>query len=547
MRKPNKVFVMSMAVFGAYLGVHAYAATAPGALSQYGQIQAVKNYSSNPYWNPNSPYNQKAIPKAIYVDGADLTTEDCNRIVGGLVSDWCSLNNNCSNMRLADVRPTIMVQLSQLPGHNYATACSGYIDAAFDKYAQTGSTLTLPLTTNTNTNHYTFQNPYAPKLNAYQAGVLERTKELEQLQAQNATSAQIGAADFPKTVADLSFTDRMANAAAGYEPYKNLKAYKIPKFEDENDEKFLERLQKNNPTEYCKRFPTATVDGKECKCVLDPDDPECKICSDPTHMDENCECLNQPQTTKNASGLCVCVNGEAIDKNCEKQTPPPTNCSDPAHMDPKNCECMPRGKTTKNNAGRCECTNGGDINKDCTSNNEEEPDTDGKVYALLQCRVKPNRLQNNIFVGTGKTMSDPARALECAGTPGLRSMINNIDKCFSQCYGGSNRTNGIVNTLTANIFDFCAGNQYGNNQGNLNTVVQNVYFFSTISPLGSLAPLEMNNLQATDAIEILKQNTSTTAATCTDSRRYWIVYLLQKTPDNQWIALDSVTIGGIQR
>lgn len=336
---PKRVFVISMAVFGAYCVARANAANSPGALSQYGQIQAVKNYSSNPYWNPNSPYNQKAIPKAIYVTGADLTTEDCNTIVGNLVASFCATNNNCSNMRLADVRPTIMVQLSQLPGHNYATACGGYIDAAFDKYAQTSITITAPQTTNTNTSTYTFQNPYAPKLNAYQAGVLERTKELEQLQAQTAASAQIESTDFPKTVADLSLTDRMANATAGYEPYKNKSAYKIPNFETEED--FNKRLKTQNLDEYCTRFPN----DADCKCVLNPEDPECKEsiqkdrtnnnstkfdplakCSDPQHMrlDEkgNCICFGQSAKLDAKTRKCYCENGESIDFQCNKKKTP---------------------------------------------------------------------------------------------------------------------------------------------------------------------------------------------------------------------------------
>ncbi len=298
MIKSSKIFVVSAAVLCAYVVSHAYAVgTAPAVLSQYGQIQAVKNYSSNPFWNPNSPYNMKNIPKPIYVTGADLTTADCNRIVEGLVSDYCSMNNNCADMQLSDVRPYIMVTLSQLPGHNYATACGGYIDAAFDKYAQTSITIAAPLTTNTTTNHYTFQNPYAPKLNAYQAGVQERTKELEQLQAQTGTSASLSATSFPKTVADLTLTDRMANAAAGYEPYKDKSAYKIPKFETEED--FLARTTKP------------------------------KKCSDPVHMtpEPDCKCLTKGAVV-NSAGNCVCagyVGDITTLKECPKQNTTNTN------------------------------------------------------------------------------------------------------------------------------------------------------------------------------------------------------------------------------
>ena len=514
MIKPTNLFVISCAVIGAYFVHHAYAvSTAPAAFSQYGQIQAVQNYSSNPFWHPGSPYNQKAIPKPIYVTGADLNTGDCNRIVENLVASFCVSNNNCTGMRLADVRPTIMVQLSQLPGHNFATSCGGYIDSIFNKYAKSGTALNLPLPTGITTGIATFQfkNPYEIKPTAEQQAVADRAAELAALQAQTGGATGVSAAAFPKTLADLSFTDRMANAATGYEPYKDKSAYAIPNFEDENSAEFLDRLQKRNPSEYCKRFPTATVDGTDCKCILNPDDTACKTA--PTQ---------KPAQKKQA----------------------PTQCTDTAHMD-ANCNCKAGDKAKINNKGMCECKNGGDIDNDCAITPTPDPATDGKVYALLQCRVKPKRLQNSIFIGTGKKMTKPAEALGCAGTPS--SGIHDTDKCFSPCYGGTNRADGIVNKLTENIFQFCSGNQYGNSQKNRNQVVQNIYFLSTISQQGNLIPLELTNLQATNAINILKQNTDTTATSCTDSSRYWMVYLLQKTPDNQWVALDFVTIGGAQR
>lgn len=275
MIKPTNLFVISCAVIGAYFVHHAYAvSTAPAAFSQYGQIQAVKNYSSNPFWNPNSPYNQKAIPKPIYVTGADLNTGDCNRIVENLVASFCASNNNCTGMRLADVRPTIMVQLSQLPGHNFATSCGGYIDSMFNKYAKSGTALNLPAPTGTTTGTATFQfkNPYEIKPTAEQQAVADRAAELAALQAQTGGVTGVSAAAFPKTVADLSFTDRMANAAEGYEPYKEKSAYIIPDFENDTDGKFLNRLKTNNLDEYCRRFPETS----ECKCYQDPNADECQ-------------------------------------------------------------------------------------------------------------------------------------------------------------------------------------------------------------------------------------------------------------------------------
>ncbi len=110
---------------------------APTLFSTYGEIQPVQKYSSNPYWSKDSPYNQRIMPTPIYATGTDLNTGDCNRVVGNLVASYCASNNNCANKRIADARPTIMVQLSQLPGHNFATSCAGYIDNIFENYKKT--------------------------------------------------------------------------------------------------------------------------------------------------------------------------------------------------------------------------------------------------------------------------------------------------------------------------------------------------------------------------------------------------------------------------
>ena len=91
--------------------------------SNYGQIQNVQNYSTNPFWTPNSPYNKK-LPQPVYVQGADLKAEDCINVVQSLVSVQCMARDNCKNTSLAEIRPTIMVQLSNLPGNNYVSACS---------------------------------------------------------------------------------------------------------------------------------------------------------------------------------------------------------------------------------------------------------------------------------------------------------------------------------------------------------------------------------------------------------------------------------------
>ena len=101
--------------------------------SKYGVIQNVQNYSSNPFWSPDAPYNQR-MPTAVYAKGPDVETADCQNIVAYLVAVECANRNNCASSRLLDVRPSIVLQLSQMSGGSYVTACAGYIDAAFDQY-----------------------------------------------------------------------------------------------------------------------------------------------------------------------------------------------------------------------------------------------------------------------------------------------------------------------------------------------------------------------------------------------------------------------------
>ena len=166
--------------------------------SKYGQIQNVQNYSSNPFWDPSSPYNQR-MPVPVYVQGTDVDTSDCTTIVGTLVSSFCASRNNCAGLSLDDVRPTIMVQLASLPNHNYVTPCAGYVDSEFSKYvaqntlvAPTDTPVAFPNATAPNTDlnnqEYELQNPYNPKLPTWNGepwmqDMLERKQELQNLQS----------------------------------------------------------------------------------------------------------------------------------------------------------------------------------------------------------------------------------------------------------------------------------------------------------------------------------------------------------------------------
>lgn len=260
-----------------------HAAHGVTALSQYGQIQNVQNYSSNPFWSPNSQYNQRIMPSPVYATGPDVETADCQNVVFNLIMVQCAAQNNCDGMRVSDVRPAVMLELSRLPGHNYATACAGYIDSAFTAYKNQYTNTVQPSAFPTATgaapaqqqNNFKIKNPFPVQIPQWASDVQERKNELEQLQAQNgAGSEHLTATAFPTTINDVSFADRMENLAAGYAPYKDAKAYNSLKVESQEEamerqlrmaraRQDLDKLQMSsleycekyqNDTEYCRNF-----------------------------------------------------------------------------------------------------------------------------------------------------------------------------------------------------------------------------------------------------------------------------------------------------
>ncbi|MGI5845887.1 MAG: hypothetical protein ACOX7D_01730 [Alphaproteobacteria bacterium] len=211
--------------------------------SKYGQIQNVQTYSSNPFFNPNSPYNQK-LSKPIYAQGTELNAGECRKVVYSIIAGQCALRNNCDGLSYYDISPAVTVQLSNMTGHNYVASCSGYIQQAFEDYKK--NTFSVPNTGFPTANTLTDQqsstlvlnNPFELKSPAWVA----RQQELRDLQRQTgAEDVKIQATRFPATYADLSFTERMANEKAGYEPWKDSKAYQSITLEDEEQRLMREK------------------------------------------------------------------------------------------------------------------------------------------------------------------------------------------------------------------------------------------------------------------------------------------------------------------
>ena len=246
--KSNILITMLGCIFCTYVS-HA---SDPQPFSQYGVIQNVQKYSTQPGYNPNSPYGVR-LPQPVYATGPKIDSEDCQTIVYNLIIAQCAQLDNCVGTTLHEIRPAILLQLSRMTGGNYANACSGYLDSAFETYlanyttsGPTGYTA-FPDATAPNPEAYDselrFHNPFAPNVPDWAKEMQERKKELESLQSQNgANNVGLQRASFPTTYADLSFQERIANETKGYEPYKDKRAY--TEIEIESEEEFLARRKR---------------------------------------------------------------------------------------------------------------------------------------------------------------------------------------------------------------------------------------------------------------------------------------------------------------
>ena len=202
--------------------------------SQYGMIQNVQNYSSNPFYN--SKTGTITTPKIVSDTGPALKASDCDRAVSSIITSVCSQKNNCKGTTLAEIRPSVMVQLSLLPGYNYASSCVGYIDSAYEKYTNpnaitTNIDATYKNIANVNTGQYTTGIASAPtqknsNIPKWQQEYNERAAELKALQSENnPTQPHVTYTNFPKTFNDLSFAEKNAIKQQDYEKYKDAQVY----------------------------------------------------------------------------------------------------------------------------------------------------------------------------------------------------------------------------------------------------------------------------------------------------------------------------------
>lgn len=247
----TKIFIPVLALLGT--GV-TFAVNSVPIASNYGLVQNTPGYLPGAVWTSDTSYNQR-VPQAVYAKGPDLSTADCQQIVAAAVARFCSENNRCRGTNLLDVKPNVTILLAQLPNHNYASACGGFIDSEYKNYMENYSdvmqvqrSVPFPVATNPNPTIVFGGGTKNNTLSQAERENQDRANELATLQAQNGAGGEhLTAAVFPTTYSDLSFAERAANAAKGYEPYKDKSAYVMPKWE-KLSESMARQEQKNKNT-----------------------------------------------------------------------------------------------------------------------------------------------------------------------------------------------------------------------------------------------------------------------------------------------------------
>ena len=156
----------------------------------------------------------------VVIEKLNINTEKCKSVVSGIIISECSIRNNCRDMNLMTIKPTIMVRLSKIDGGNFIAACNGFIDSEFNNYllSQKGG-VSFPKAVKNNSNLTDFS-----------------------YKSQNYNSNKLTKTDMPKTINDLSFTQRLNNKKNGYEQWRPVYdnegncikncPYVIPKFSD---------------------------------------------------------------------------------------------------------------------------------------------------------------------------------------------------------------------------------------------------------------------------------------------------------------------------
>ena len=244
---------------------------------------------------------------------------------------------------------------------------------------------------------------------------------------------------FPGTFQDVSFSQRLETKKAGYEPYKDMKAYVTPEFREANQQDKDEMCQRDRD-ECCRRWPDyknstfscmpqityETYGGKADKCpTFYHRDQITTISCVPTrdHSIFKGWCIDAAR--KNCQMTQTIPQGEKTDKvfyadwDCESPWKEKDNkcvCSDPTNMD-ADCQCS--GTKMVQNGEVCACYDPDKMhieNKNCVCNKPEMDISKNCLERLDGCPDAPHQ--------------DPANC-ECLA-PGAKPDIDGICVCLDK-------------------------------------------------------------------------------------------------------------------
>ncbi|MDR2269189.1 MAG: hypothetical protein LBD94_03320 [Rickettsiales bacterium] len=260
----NKIPIFLLAALALRVGAAAY--VSPGAT-----IDNVQNYSSSPYYSPDGPYD-KRFPTPVYAKGPSLGAAECQHAVDSAIWTQCSFRNNCADSVLSDIRPGVMLELSNRTDNNYTAACTGYIDSAFQKYKRqmTGAVVSTGFPTATRPVNYNQSQQTANSLTYYdllpQHELEQKIREgqLQNLQRQTGGLPHLTAESMPATFRDLSFTERMEYLREGWQdPAVDKLSYQQLKVESDKE-------MFNRQTEEAEAQKNAQVERNELLKLKDP-------------------------------------------------------------------------------------------------------------------------------------------------------------------------------------------------------------------------------------------------------------------------------------
>jgi hypothetical protein len=255
------------------------------------------------------------------------------------------------------------------------------------------------------------------------------------------------AQSFPQTFADVPFTKKLEVKKAGYEPYKDMRAYVIPDFKD-TDDNFKKQMCERDHEECCRRWP----DYKGCQPqigyeLFDGDKSKCTKQSAPesyqTNVGANITCIPTRKHSKfvawcKDAGLKDCAPtqtiavGEKDDKffyakwKCEAPYEPKLNacvCHDPNMDEDDNCQCNGAGMGYDTTTKKCYCVANDGLdptdyivrieNKKCVCINDPSLDPNTGCTEPLVCSDEDHMDSSCNCLPLGKAKEDGSHKCKC--------------------------------------------------------------------------------------------------------------------------------------